>query len=300
MFKYVQLQNKDWLYEKYIIEQLTACEIASIVGCKNTIVYTMLNKHGINIRDRRTAQTLKYESDNFKLDLSIIEGGLLGDAMLRCQGKQKNKHKTSQPLFRRKNKFKDHVEWVAEQLCGEWGLNHVKDVSGKMFTGAWCECYEFCTRSHEELMPIYDRWYPEWNGFKKIVPKDFVLDETSLLHWFLDDGSSSYLTKNQGKSKQVKISFSCECFSCESQLFLINQMKQKWNIDAKMKFYRKSATSKINNGDLFRIYIPAHQSDDFYSVIGPPPVKSLEYKWKETIYSEKYLKTLDRRKNTRV
>jgi len=280
MIKYTHLQNKDWLFQKYVREELSAPEIAKIIGCKNSIIYKMLKLHGIETRDRRKNQILRYESDNFKLNLSIIEGGLLGDAMLRCQGKQKKLYQSSQPYFRRKNKNKDHVEWVAQSLCGEWGLNHVKDVSAPMFTGAWCQCYEFCTRSHEELMPIYDRWYPEWNNFKKIVPKDFLLDETSLLHWFLDDGSTSYRTRDGKKTKQVITSFASECFSLEDQIFLANQIKSIWNIDAKVRFYKKSKTSKIDGGVLHRIYISQKQSDMFLDIIGESPVESLKYKWK--------------------
>ena len=280
MIKHPLLYNEQWLKEKYLDNKLVARQIARLIGCQHTAVYDALKRYSIQTRSRREAIINKYESDNFVLNLPVIEGGLLGDAMLRCQGKQNGTYASSMPYFRRKNKYKDHVDWVAELLCGDWGKSHVKDVSARMFTGAWCQCYEFCTRSHDELMPLYDRWYPASNNFKKVVPKDFVLDRVSLLHWFLDDGSTSYRTRNGIKTNQIVCSLSSDCFTLEDQHFLANQMKDIWSLNAKVRFYKHSKTSIINNGDLYRIHIPTSQIQYFYEIIGECPIDSLKYKWK--------------------
>jgi len=280
MIKFPLLYDEHYLKKLYLEDMLGAPEISSIIGCKNTAVYVALKKLNIPIRDTRGKQICKGTSDNFVLNMPVIEGGLLGDAMLRCQGKQKNTNEKSMPYFRRKNKFKDHIDWVAEQLCGQNGLARVKDVSAPMFTGAWCQCYEFTTRSHEELMPIYDRWYPRENNFKKIIPKDFVLDKISLLHWFLDDGSSSYRFRDSKKTNQVRISFSSECFTFEDQTRLVNQLNEFWSLGASLRFYKKSTTSNVNNGLLYRIHIAQSKSILFFETLGPPPVDSLSYKWK--------------------
>jgi hypothetical protein len=53
---YPQLNDRDWLYQRYVTERKTAGEIAAEVGCNKHAVYRALRKHGIErIRGRRPA-----------------------------------------------------------------------------------------------------------------------------------------------------------------------------------------------------------------------------------------------------
>jgi predicted DNA-binding protein YlxM (UPF0122 family) len=56
-------QDRDWLYEKYVEEELTGPEIAEAAGCARTTVYDWLDRHNIN-RDRgegyRVSEPEKY------------------------------------------------------------------------------------------------------------------------------------------------------------------------------------------------------------------------------------------------
>lgn len=45
------LSDRDWLFEHYIINRLSAQEIADIIGCSSTAVQYRLRDHGIAIRD---------------------------------------------------------------------------------------------------------------------------------------------------------------------------------------------------------------------------------------------------------
>src|SRR5947207_2878946 len=56
------------------------------------------------------------------------------------------------------------------------------------------------------------RWYPEW---KKIVPRDVLLDPVSILHWYLGDGS---LCVHRGYVKGAK--FCALAFTDDERIFL--------------------------------------------------------------------------------
>ena len=73
--------------------------------------------------------------------------------------------------------------------------------------------YKFQTPVDKRLKDEYDRWYPNWNNFKKIVPDGLELTPKILLHWFLDDGTTSW--RKQKRSKSVRLTFCSESFSYE-------------------------------------------------------------------------------------
>lgn len=187
--KYSLLNNEQWLLKKYCEEKLTTYDIKQLTGASHDTVGNALKRFKIPIRSQYKRNILNREDDCFVLNLSVIEGGLLGDATLRCRD---NYSLIANPYFKRCNKFLDHVEWVANQCFhtdsfARIKFNHRYDARIKKYTDSWC----FESLTHKELRPIFDRWYPENNNRVKLVPKDFVLDTTSLLHWFLDDGSCS-------------------------------------------------------------------------------------------------------------
>lgn len=54
--KYEILGDKDWLYQKYIVEKQSSCKIANIVGCSDGAVCRALNKFGICRRSHAEAR----------------------------------------------------------------------------------------------------------------------------------------------------------------------------------------------------------------------------------------------------
>ena len=46
------------------------------------------------------------------------------------------------------------------------------------------------------------------------------------------------------------------------------------------QFEIKSTVRKFNRGTGWRIFLPQSQAQKFFSIIGPCPVPSMEYKWK--------------------
>ncbi len=121
--------------------------------------------------------------------------------------------------------------------------------------------------------------YPKENNFKKLVPRDIIINPTVLLHWFLDDGFSTLRDRNQEylnkgwkqRTKQVIVGFCSESFSKEDNEFLANEIA---------KIGIGCYVGKCNSGTGYRIFINQKDTNKFFAIIGPPPVKSLEYKWK--------------------
>lgn len=55
------LRDKDWLYQKYAVEQLSSSEIAAIIGCTGTAVQQYLNRYSIPIRSGSERQNLRHK-----------------------------------------------------------------------------------------------------------------------------------------------------------------------------------------------------------------------------------------------
>ena len=48
--EYWQLNDRDWLYQKYVIDELSTCKIADIVGCSYSAVRDALRRLNIHVR----------------------------------------------------------------------------------------------------------------------------------------------------------------------------------------------------------------------------------------------------------
>jgi hypothetical protein len=265
--KYPLLNNRDWLYDKYIIEKLSARKIASLLGCDDCTVSIWLKKHNIQPRSLSDRQTISRENEQFILNLSVINGSLLGDSGLR---KHNKKSENSFAYLYKKNKYKDHIEYFANQILNNLVQDfHIKKQIQKL-NGKSYDLWYFKTGVYKELNTLYEIWYPERNNFKKVVPDSLEIDEVLLLHWFLDDGTSYHRRKETSFKKQVDVRFCTDCFSLEQQNILCDKINYRFNLKAKTTKYMNS----------HRIRIPQSKTGDFYDIIGPPPVPSLAYKWK--------------------
>ena len=265
-YLYPLLNNPQWLREQYIDNGLSTIEVAKLAGAKtpNSARQALL-RHGIPVRDYREGQVHNREHD-FIFNESVIAGCLLGDGYLIKSNKTS---KNSVPYFAKTNKYLEHVQYVAGFLFNEPDKFITPEIA--MCRGK--ECPIFTLRGHTDdcLTPLYDKWYPASNGFKKVVPTDLELDSTMLLHWFLDDGSS-YHRRKESPVKQITVTFACESFTKTEQDFLARQMFDKWGLMVNIRSYA--------DGTGWRMHLRQSQTDLFFSIIGPPPVASMAYKWK--------------------
>ena len=261
-YKYPLLNDSVWLRHEYIDSLKSTKVIGDIVGCGPNSVRQALIGHNIPVRS--ISAGLLCSNAHINIDRCVIDGGLLGDASLRMYNPT---NASSGAHYVRKNKFKDHIRYVA-------GLFYGCDIDDYIFpsmntcNGKDLLYHEFRTRATRELYDYYHRWYI--NGIKR-VPRDIHITPTALLHWFMDDGSA-YHRRRSSPTKQVVITLSCECFTVDDIDFLVGCLMRDVNLP-----FRKS---KCNSGVGFRISLPQSYTQQFYSYIGECPVDSLRYKWR--------------------
>ncbi len=269
-FKYDLLNDKDFLLQKYMIEGLSTENVAQLAKAKtpNSARQALL-RFGIHVRDSREGQIHSRTEDGFVLSKyvqEVVEGGLLGDAHLKIHNKNSE---ICAPAFQRRNKFYDHVEFVCEQIgCDSSKIKREERVF---------PIYHFATLTHDCLIPIYRKWYPAENNYVKIVPQDLVLTPVTLLHWFLDDGTSSWRNRKYPKGwkqrkEQVVLRLCSESFTKEDNQFLRDQMKTLFDISC--------SVTVAAAGTGWRVTVRQSAVPAFFEVIGPCPVPSLAYKWK--------------------
>jgi len=244
-----------------------------LVGAKTpNSVRQALIRNEIPVRNIREGLTHNRESDGFIINKSVLEGCLLGDAGLQCWNKHSN---ISAPYFYKTNKYLDHIKYVGNFIFNKPfkihnEINKINDHSLIYFN--------IRSYSYDILIDYYKNWYPESNGFKKIIPNNINIDEIVLLHWFLDDGCAhlrnrkDYLSHYKPAERQILIFFCSESFIKEDQDWICDRFNDKYDLGMK--------TYKYEHGTGWRIKVPQSKADLFYEIIGPPPVESLAYKWK--------------------
>ncbi len=264
---YENLNNEQWLREQYLVKNKSTQEIASIVGADsgNSVRQALIRK-GIEVRNKSDGLTIKRTS-LFVENKDVINGCLLGDGFMRVYNRESDE---SYPAFYKRNKYYDHVLWVGEQLMGSQAAERIRPEI-RILNDKEFPCYLLHGFCEKMLLDYYRKWYPKSSGFKKVVPHDLEINEKVILNWFLDDGTS-YRYRLTSPTKQVIIWFCSESFIKEDQEWLCDKMNEKYNLKAKVHV-RKGGTG-------WRIKLPQSKTADFFEIIGPPPIKSLAYKWK--------------------
>lgn len=263
-YKYPLLNDRNWLYNRYIVEKLSTNNIRDIIQCAaSNSVRQALIRHDIPVRNVSSGLTINNQT--ITINKSVIDGCLLGDAWLFRYNPSSS---ISLPYFTKKNKFYDHVCYDISQLYPESDITSFIHTSDNKCNGTIVKYYELRTPVHSELMEFYTRWYED--GTRQ-PPSDLKIDPTVLLHWFMDDGSS-YHRRRESKIKQIVITLSCEGFKLDKIHMLCGILCR----DSKLPF----KVSPCNSGCRYRITLSQGYSKRFFEYIGPCPVKSFEYKWK--------------------
>ena len=281
--KYPLLNNKDWLYQKYIVEHKSTIDISKILNIKSCASVKKALEHSkIPLRSRTEGRLCKRDSDySFNINRQVIDGCLLGDACLTIsQGATTKKY----PMFRKNNIYYDHQKFVGEILLGENWENRIREYRNK----GW-KRYSSKNLFHlrglvdKNLAPFYKRWYPEWNSYQKVIPEDIKIDGTLLLHWFLDDGYSyvahrTYKNPKYNKDK-IRIEFATQSFQ-EKELKMFS--KKIYDSTGLIITPRSHRRKGIVKGTGFEMCLSEtkEQVSLFYEIIGHCPVPSMQYKWK--------------------
>ena len=254
---FAALQDKDFLVQKYVHEKLSTVKIAQVVGCDAKLVNYRLRQFGIltrNFGESHRIDPFKFIGNN-----NVLYGSLLGDGSLLM----KNRGGQGWASFSKSNINYDHVFFVGRKLlAGGDPTTHIDAWKPKLGRTA----FRFKTRVCEEFLKEHIRWYPE----KKIVPADLKLNREIILHWFLDDGHSSW---RNAKKTRIAVGFSTESFTKEDCEYLCGEFK-KFDCDAYLQ--------KSHGGYGYKIFLRANSHEKFFDLMGscPPEISSMQYKWK--------------------
>jgi len=182
-----------------------------------------------------------------------IDGFVLGDGCIQIDKRMKSKKARAtcgvehEEFCRYLSKFFDGV--VKK-------VNHKKMKQGFMWYGR--------TLYSKELYEQYLRWYPEGQDGKRLkqVPKDVVITPTSVMMWYLGDGS---VVHPQDESR-IMLRISTDGFKKEGVEYLVEKLNK-----IGIKCHR-------NNDN--RVQIKARGIPAFFNYIGrTSPVKCYDYKF---------------------
>lgn len=182
-----------------------------------------------------------------------VDGFLLGDGGVGIDRRMKSK----------KARYRCSLEYkeLCEYLIGFFEGSVSKYDSNKMKQGFF---FEGSTRYSEEAYEQYLRWYPKNQEGKKLkqVPDDVEITPTSVMMWYLGDGS---LVKPENDST-VMLRLSTDGFDPKGVELLVSKLKE-----VSILCHR--------NGDN-RIMVNSRGIPAFFNYIGRvSPVKCYDYKF---------------------
>lgn len=236
-------------------------EIALQMRASPTTIKNVLVGRDVSFRSVAETATLTY-SRSIPITQSLletIEGELLGDGSIR--------HYRHISSFVFSSKHKEYAQWLSNFFIRE----KVELGRSGVYPVVWfderiqktCIRFSFYTRGTSEFRAIGDRWYR--NG-TKIVPPDLHLSKTSLLHWWLGDGSRD---KYDGFGRLCTDAFE------EHEVYFLSSLLNDLVAIESTVILRKNP----NGTEVLRIYIPRLDLDKMLSFLGSAPLACLAHRW---------------------
>ena len=251
--------DKDYLYQQYVVEGRSTVAIAKEHGIEPGSVLYRLRKFGIP--SRNFSESHRKNAYEFSGDIEVVYGSLLGDASLLKRNRKTNQGSAS---FSKSNVGYDHVVYVGQAVLNS-------DPRARIYE-YWPDHYnrpafKFTTLTSTIFAKEHDRWY---RGNIKTVPRDLLLTPKVVLHWFLDDGHSTW---KHGGRRSVNVGFATESFTKADCEQLAGQL---CNLGV------PSYLGKSHGGFGWTVMVRGGSVRDFFNLIGPCPteIPSMAYKWK--------------------
>ena len=255
--------DRDWLYQKYVIEDKSMKEIGEILGTSATPVRNRLKEYNISIKKLNSWKT-KSPIILTPYQEEVINGALLGDGSLSLNDGNKNS------TFIYTSKYKDHVEFVCKSL-EEYATEKGRYKETEVYDHRTNKEYHkvtFRTQANPTFSELRNKWY--LNKIKHI-PNDLKLTSTVCLIWYLGDGNLRKYDVNDSQ----RICFATNCFLKEEiNDILLPQLKDF-----------EAIVNESSQKQKPLIIIPRRKVPDFLEYIGPCPVNSYLYKWDYAPYT---------------
>jgi hypothetical protein len=247
----VILHNKYGQYSRVEIEnqlqkgKLTVEELGSIYSLNVSRIVHILRLLKISHRNKLSDTRIP----NFDITPSMhqtILGTLLGDAFMKIPNSYMLSHSVNQM---------DYLYATAEKLGNTVStVQYKKTDLGKSLN--------FWTNSHEKFEPYFKRFYSH-GRHKKYIQKEsvFDLEPEGLAFWYMDDG----------KFHEYGIYLCTGKISTEEAIVLRDLLDNKFNLKTTLQ------THDLKK-DYHYIYIKAESRSQFFSLIKPYIIPSMQYK----------------------
>jgi len=151
---------------------------------------------------------------------SVFDGMMLSDGHLQKSTKSKNAR------FSLSCKYEEFAK-TFQRLSGSfnWTESHCRDIYDKR-TNKTYTSWRLSSKTDERFTIEHKRWYPEG---KKIVPKDLILDKTTLVWWYLGDGS---LNRKKSRPNYRRVVFCTQGFTVQDVDFLKLKLEELFGNDS--------------------------------------------------------------------
>ncbi len=258
--------DKDWLYQKYIIEKLSYDDIVKIIGSKsNRPIRNYLKKYGIKSRDMSECGRSRVEKIKLNITdkfLSIFDGLVISDG---CIFNHKMGHNTN---FKFEQTIsKKELVYKVKDVFENTGIGcriEVRKGGEHIICGKDCvvkDSIYLRTMKHPFFTEQRKRWYNDEG--KKIIPRDIKFNELMLAYWMMGDGCLSKVYN------RYSITLCTNSFNYNDIEYLVDMFNNKYNIKFRINGYKDEYIMVLNNQyDIYR----------FCKMIEPYIVDCFKYK----------------------
>jgi len=243
-------KDKDWLYQKYVVEKLNQTEIAKLVGVTSSSIRRYLVKYDIPIRSLSETLFLCRKNPPVIISdemLEFIQGNVLGDGGIFSVNDKKNKQRTA--AYAHSSKYLDVISYIKD-VFEKNNIESMGKINKFVHKKNKAVYYQYWTKHYEELLAIRNYMYRDG---RKIIPRDLEFTPTIVLHWYIGDGSLSECSSNK---KYVRIC--TEGFPVEDVEFAVEKFTRMG-----LKCTRQPSCNTIR--------FATAKTGDFLDFIGPCP-----------------------------
>lgn len=212
--RYVWLDDHiEDIVERYTDQKESLQTIATVYGTSAAAIKKRLLESNITLRDPPS------EPDDLGFtpaQVSIVVGELLGDGCLYQK-------ESGSCVFQVTNNKKEHVAHIKQRLPEELisSGQPYPVTRSNAFTDSDYTQWVIRTRVQPLFRELYDTWYERYEDrHRKVVPENYTLDETALLHWYWGDGNCALR-----ESGAPRVSFATHGFPEESVKTLQSELE---------------------------------------------------------------------------
>lgn len=167
-----------------------------------------------------------YDKEGQFISWSDLFNHSVFDGMMLSDGYIEKRSESSSARFRLSCKYEEFARCFANYTGIGKNINLASHSYSDKRTNKTYTGYRLDSKSNYEFVLQHTRWYP--NG-KKIVPRDIILDRTTLLWWYLGDG---HLNKKKARPNYRRVVLSTQGFVNEDIDFLKSKVVEKFGEDS--------------------------------------------------------------------